>query len=72
MRQTRTYDDSTGRKVYVTEVIASQVQNYEPRKQQTQQPQESDPDFSMSFNGLVPNEDSYQDSLNISSDELPF
>ncbi len=62
--QTRTYDDNSGKKVYVTEVIAAHVQNYEPRvKQGVQAPQQS-------------YQDDYESDpsapLDISSDELPF
>lgn len=60
--QTRNYDDASGKKVYVTEVIAENVQFLESKaKNDTQSPN----DYQISNN-------SYNDDLNITSDMLPF
>lgn len=61
--QTRSYDDQTGKRVYVTEVIADSVQFLESKKSQGTVDQE-------------PHQESYaQDdssTFNIQDDDLPF
>ena len=83
--QTRTYDDSTGKRVYVTEIICESVQNYEPRSSarsnQTQsytapygnQPYSSGSNQSgYAEDPGFPSDDSFSPTLDISSDDLPF
>lgn len=78
--QTRSYDDSNGRKVYVTEVITDSVQFIESKQKaqqnqnnmengayyQQQAPQYTQPQQSQSY-GFDSN-----DTLDIASDDLPF
>ena len=57
--QTRNYEDSTGRKVYVTEVIADRVEFLDPKKESSEKS----------------HQDEYQEphqELDISSHDLPF
>lgn len=72
--QTRNYDDNSGRKVYVTEVITDSVQSLES-KQKAQQNQNN------MANGAYYQQQSTQsqsygfesnDTLDIASDDLPF
>lgn len=74
---TRNYDDvSTGKKVYVTEVVSDNVQLLESRSSSTQRPASNSFD---STSGFQPdnnnfNEDDFSTGpiLDISSDDLPF
>ena len=79
--QTRSYDDNTGRKVYVTEVITDSVQFLEskPKAQQNQNnmgnvsyyqqqsPQEQPVQYAVNLTAQAE-----IDTLDISSDDLPF
>lgn len=61
--QTRHYEDKTGQRVYVTEVVANSVQLLEWKERET------------SYQNETTNEtvEEYEDvTLNISSDDLPF
>ena len=67
--QTRSYDDQTGRRVYVTEVLAYGAQNYNnnqfAQNEFAQQPAfQNANDFSQDY--------ASSDTLDISSDDLPF
>lgn len=67
--QTRNYDGSDGKKVYVTEVVADNVQILESRKNK----ETSTPNYS----GTQSEDSQFEDfnagpSLDISSDDLPF
>lgn len=60
--QTRSYDDQTGKRVYVTEVLASSVQFLEPKTTQTQADNQSN----------TQNEFNNANNVDISADDLPF
>ena len=75
--QTRSYDDQSGRRVYVTEVVADAVQFLEPKGtnsatntpsydagNQGYQPDNASPSYSSDF--------ASSDTLDIASDDLPF
>lgn len=65
--QTRSYDNSQGQKVYVTEVMAESVQFLEPKGQQQSKPQEPQKN---TFNAdPFANDDT---PIDISDDDLPF
>lgn len=60
--QTRSYDDKNGKKVYITEVVADNVQSLGPRKERENvEYHENTPEIE--FSGPV---------LDIDSDDLPF
>ena len=79
--QTRSYDDNTGRKVYVTEVITDSVQFLESKQKaqqnqnnmengsyyQQQSPQEQPVQYAVNLTAQAE-----MDTLDISSDDLPF
>ena len=73
--QTRNYEDATGKRVYVTEVVADQVQLLESRAtSESRQNQPSDfagPGYFADENQNQFEED-FESSLDISSDDLPF
>ena len=76
--QTRNYDNASGQKVYVTEVVAESVQLISNRNSQgmngsTMNTQTFTPSVEPSF-GSDPMEDDFSNtpSLDISSDDLPF
>lgn len=60
--QTRSYDDQTGKRVYVTEVLASSVQFLEPKTTQTQADNQNN----------AQNEFNNTNNVDISADDLPF
>lgn len=62
--QTRSYDGTDGKKVYVTEVVCDSVQLLESRKKETQPTSNYSDESFEDFNAGP--------SLNISSDDLPF
>lgn len=72
--QSRTYEDATGRTIYVQEVVCESVQALEPRGQRQRETNDSfsEPTFSQ------PNTSSFEDEqdlgpiLDITSDDLPF
>lgn len=81
--QTRSYDDQTGRRVYVTEVVADSVQFLESKSasansaghaaytadyQPNEQGYQSDVNSAQSFS----NDFTSSDALDIASDDLPF
>ena len=75
--QTRSYDDQTGRRVYVTEVLADNVQFLEPKSAQQSNESVQGYNHTMQSNFNEPN--GYQDmgnyqkdTVDISSDDLPF
>lgn len=80
--QTRNYEDQTGRKVYVTEVVADSVQILESKgAQHSTQQSFGQPAVNNSYNqnnSYVPDtKPSYEndfsvDALDIASDDLPF
>lgn len=81
--QTRSYDDQSGKRVYVTEVVADSVQFLEPKSVASSQAgmQTYTPDYGASAQqAYVPDStpQSYSsdfqssDSLDIASDDLPF
>ena len=68
--QTRNYENQQGQRVYVTEVICDAIQNYQPRKNSSDEaassnnvPSSNDAEFS-SFD--------FANTLDISADDLPF
>lgn len=77
--QTRNYDDATGKKVYVTEVVAENVQFLESKKdaannagyvpQPSSEPSGYQPDNNASS---FESDFSSADTLDIASDDLPF
>ena len=77
--QTRTYDDQTGKRVYVTEVVCDSVQLLESRSaSQNRATTGYQADFTPSMDqGSFAQGDSFDDfdtgpTLDISSDDLPF
>lgn len=58
--QTRNYDDQSGKRVYVTEVVAHNIQFLEMKKEEQQNEQPIQQQYGNS------------DRLDISSDDLPF
>jgi single-strand DNA-binding protein len=73
---TRTYDDSTGKKVYVTEVVSESVQLLESRSASTQRPASNSFDSTAGYqpdnNNFNEDDFSTGPTLDISSDDLPF
>ena len=72
--QTRNYDGQDGKKVYVTEVVADNVEflSTKPSGQQTGQQEKTEAEI---LNEVVNNDDPYADfgnSIEISDDDLPF
>lgn len=68
--QTRNYNDNTGKKVYVTEVVAEHVQSLESKKDAQNvpyTPQETNYGTEYEEQGF-----SSGDTLDIASDDLPF
>lgn len=68
--QTRNYDDNTGKKVYITEVVAEHVQSLESKKDVQNAPytpQETNYGAGYEEQGF-----SSGDTLDIASDDLPF
>ena len=63
--QTRNYEDKTGNRVYVTEVVANSVQSLESRKER-----ESN-SYDNGYNDQV-EEDFGNNDIEINSDDLPF
>ena len=79
--QTRNYDDNSGRKVYVTEVITDSVQFLEskPKAQQNQNNMENGSYYQQQSSQEQPVQyavnltaQAEMDTLDISSDDLPF
>jgi single-strand DNA-binding protein len=70
------YDDSTGRKVYVTEVVSENVQLLESRSGSTQRPASNSFDSTAGYqpdnNNFSEDDFSTGPTLDISSDDLPF
>ena len=78
--QTRSYDDQSGKRVFVTEVVADSVQFLEPKGTSSNTSVNAyTPDYGMN-SGYQPdaapqsysNEFSSPDTLDIASDDLPF
>ena len=69
--QTRSYEGQDGKRVYVTEVVADNVQFLEPKKQGNQQPQQQNqPSYTQQ---APPQQENRQlEPLDISDDDLPF
>lgn len=65
--QTRNYEDKSGKRVYITEVVCDSVQSLESRREATQGTTEA-------TNQYEPISDANVDygDLNITSDDLPF
>lgn len=78
--QTRSYDDQTGRRVYVTEVLADNVQFLEPKSahhsnenaQGYNHTMQSNFNESSNYNGYQDMGNYQKDTVDISSDDLPF
>ena len=79
--QTRSYDDQSGRRVYVTEVVADSVQFLEPKGTNSAAAVNAyTPDYDAGNQGYQPNNASQSyssdfassDKLDIASDDLPF
>ena len=71
--QTRNYEDNTGKRVYVTEVVAEQVQLLESKAtSEIRQSQPSDFGETAYFADENQFEEDFETSLDISSDDLPF
>lgn len=76
--QTRSYDDATGKRVYVTEVVADSVQFLEPKGSQRAQTQSVANEFDTvvppaQFGGSAETMNNDFDlALDISDDDLPF
>jgi len=75
--QSRSYDDSTGKRVYVTEVSSENVQLLESRS--TNEGRTSNPTYSSTASDYQSDTDTFNDDnydsgpiLDISSDDLPF
>lgn len=67
--QTRSYDDQSGKRVYVTEVVADSVQFLESKSAvASNQGYQSDNSSSQSYS----NDFTSSDTLDIASDDLPF
>lgn len=66
--QTRNYDGSDGRRVYITEVVCDSVQSLEYKKNNTN---ENQVDLSESGFGYS-DENKYNSNLDLSADDLPF
>ncbi|MEG0314816.1 MAG: single-stranded DNA-binding protein [Erysipelotrichaceae bacterium] len=80
---TRTYDDQSGKRVYVTEVVADDVQGLEPKgtntrsastqsTQFTQSNEFSNTDTSTNSNQFSDDNSFADDTFDIASDDLPF
>jgi single-strand DNA-binding protein len=71
--QTRTYDDKNGKKVYVTEVIAENIQFLDRKKdgqasnEVKEEEKEEDPFADFGSNNTL-----YADEIEISDEDLPF
>lgn len=81
--QTRSYDDQSGRRVYVTEVVADTVQFLEPKSAASNSMAMNayTPDYGQANQGYQPDAPAQQsysgdfassDTLDIASDDLPF
>ena len=78
--QTRNYEGQDGKRVYVTEVVADNVQFLEPKKQGNQQPQQPNQQqnnqqsqHNPSYTQQAPKQDDRQlEPLDISDSDLPF
>lgn len=81
--QTRNYDDNSGRKVYVTEVITDSVQFLESKQNNAQnqnKPQNQASYASYNQNNYAANQQSYEnnnfmdidDGFKLAADDLPF
>lgn len=76
--QSRSYEDNTGKRVYVTEVVCDQVQALESRGQREQSSGASRQDYSGSYTQVYEPEPSGsfdiddEPILDITSDDLPF
>ena len=81
--QTRSYDDQTGKRVYVTEVVADSVQFLESKSASANNAQAGyTPDYNANNQDYEPDTSSSQssyssdfassDTLDIASDDLPF
>lgn len=68
--QTRNYDDNTGKKVYITEVVAEHVQSLESKKDAQNAPYT--PQETNYGSGYEEQGFSSGDTLDIASDDLPF
>lgn len=65
--QTRSYEGQDGKRVYVTEVVADNVQFLESRKSQGQQQAQHQPSYTQ-----APPQDRQLEPIDISDDDLPF
>jgi len=71
--QTRSYEGQDGKRVYVTEVVADNVQFLEPKKQGNQQQPQQQAQHKPSYTQQAPPQDDRQlEPLDISDDDLPF
>lgn len=73
--QTRTYDNSQGQKVYVTEVVVDNFALLEPKSANTNQQNEQAPQPPVNQNKLQQNNDPFGNNakpIDISDEDLPF
>lgn len=73
--QTRSYDDQTGKRVYITEVVVDSVQFLESKSTSANNAQAGyTPDYNANDHGYEPeSQASYQDdTLKIAEEDLPF
>lgn len=73
--QTRNYDGNDGRRVYVTEVVATNVTFLESRKDSSSQSGDFNQSFPNDYIDQSPQNDTFESSdidMNIDDDDLPF
>ena len=77
--QTRSYDDQSGKRVYVTEVVADSVQFLEPKSANTANAYVPEDTFNQSYpqdnnssSQSYSSDFTSSDTLDIASDDLPF
>lgn len=66
--QTRSYDNASGKKVYVTEVVAESVQFLESKKEKSEAYQPND----NTYESQMSDTSEFDATLDIASDDLPF
>lgn len=72
--QSRSYDDASGRKVYVQEVVVENLQALESRSARTNNPQQEFVEDNVYTQTYKPEPNGFDDEpvLDITSDDLPF
>ena len=70
---TRKYDDQNGRTVYVTEVVAEQIEFLSsPQNNQQQNNQNNQQQYNQNFGGYGFNDEFSNSGFSVQSDDLPF